>query len=88
MTMSFEQALHSLRNGGRVARKGWNGRNMWLVHVPAGATQVPQKFSGGFDTAEWIGMRTADKKFVPWLASQTDILAVDWEHVATDYATS
>lgn len=26
----------------------------------------------------WIGMKTADNKFVPWLASQTDILATDW----------
>jgi hypothetical protein len=29
----------------------------------------------------WIGMKTADNKFVPWLASQTDILAEDWEIV-------
>lgn len=27
----------------------------------------------------WIGMKTADNKFVPWLASQTDLLAHDWE---------
>ena len=27
----------------------------------------------------WIGMRTADGGFVPWLASQTDLLAEDWE---------
>lgn len=26
----------------------------------------------------WIGMKTADDKFVPWLASQTDLLAEDW----------
>lgn len=26
----------------------------------------------------WIGMKTADNKFVPWLASQTDVLAEDW----------
>lgn len=29
----------------------------------------------------WIGMKTADNGFVPWLASQTDILAHDWEEV-------
>lgn len=27
----------------------------------------------------WIGMKTADNKFVPWLASQTDVLADDWQ---------
>lgn len=30
----------------------------------------------------WIGMKTADDGFVPWLASQTDILAEDWEIVS------
>lgn len=29
----------------------------------------------------WIGMKTADNKFVPWLASQTDMLAKDWQVV-------
>lgn len=27
----------------------------------------------------WIGMKTADEKIVPWLASQTDVLADDWQ---------
>jgi hypothetical protein len=27
----------------------------------------------------WIGMKTADNKFVPWLASQTDVLSEDWQ---------
>ena len=31
--------------------------------------------------APWIGMKTADNKFVPWLASQTDVLAEDWTSV-------
>lgn len=26
----------------------------------------------------WIGMKTADGKFVPWLARQTDMLAEGW----------
>lgn len=33
----------------------------------------------GVELAPWIGMKTADNKFVPWLASQTDLLASDWE---------
>ncbi|NLL68412.1 MAG: DUF2829 domain-containing protein [Clostridiaceae bacterium] len=32
----------------------------------------------GIDKSPWIGMKTADNKFVPWLASQTDVLAEDW----------
>lgn len=32
----------------------------------------------GATALPWIGMKTADNKFVPWLASQTDMLAEDW----------
>ena len=30
------------------------------------------------DGLPWIGMKTVDDKFVPWLASQTDVLSEDW----------
>jgi len=44
---------------------------------------APIKQEGGlwqfnYTLLPWIGMKTADDKFVPWLASQTDILAEDW----------
>ena len=35
----------------------------------------------------WIGMKTADDGFVPWLASQTDVLAEDWEIIETPGAS-
>jgi hypothetical protein len=75
--MTFGEALDALKNGQRVARAGWNGKGMWLAYVPtfmaAGACPL------GFTPLPWIGMKTADGGFVPWLASQTDILADDWE---------
>lgn len=43
------------------------------AHIPANQYAL--------DVLPWIGMKTADNKFVPWLASQTDILANDWELV-------
>jgi len=56
---------------------------MWLVLVqPAG--NIEQLYAGVRGVPEryphlpWIGMKTADDKFVPWLASQTDLLAEDW----------
>lgn len=79
--MDFTGALTWLWAGARVARTGWNSKNMWLRHVPAedwsldGVKFVEEL---GFRRLPWIGMRTADGKFVPWLASQTDILAEDW----------
>ena len=83
-------AVKQLQDGQRVGRSGWNGRGMWLQLVPGmteGYIKWPKepKFPGDSimqDSREvlpWIGMKTVDHKFVPWLASQTDLLATDWE---------
>ena len=77
--MNFGEAVYALKQGKKVARNGWNGKGMWLSLVKTGHYDVGQKTVG--DIAEllpWIGMKTADNKFVPWLASQTDVLAEDW----------
>ena len=66
----FSEALRHLRAGRRVHRQGWNGRGMWL------ALQVPD--AGSKMTAPYVYMSTADGKLVPWLCSQTDLLADDW----------
>lgn len=79
--MSFGEALESLKNGKKVARQGWNGKGMWLTLVPACNYNPSDTHSLGLVKLPWIGMKTADKKFVPWLASQTDVLAEDWEEV-------
>ncbi len=68
--MSFGDALVVLKQGGRVSRAGWNGKGMWLE------LQVPDPFSKM--SLPYIYMKTADDKLVPWLASQTDVLAEDW----------
>lgn len=82
---SFGVALQRLRDGKRVERAGWNGKGMWLVLVPAahwGASSVALSAPfANIPTLPWIGMKTADNKFVPWLASQTDVLADDWSEV-------
>lgn len=80
--LKFGEAIETLKGGGRVARAGWNGKGMWLglvqghhYNVPKGSAMV---FALGCEQLPWIGMKTADNKFVPWLASQTDMLAEDW----------
>lgn len=90
-TFSFGDAVEILKKGVRVARAGWNGKGMWLVLVhPDDDADVPPQptyaVAGIMDDATngclpWIGMKTADNKFVPWLASQTDVLAEDWQIV-------
>jgi hypothetical protein len=83
MKMDFGYALNALKEGLRVSRSGWNGKGMWLVKMPAEGWYVDEAFFGeksgrNFSTVSIILMKTADEKIVPWLASQTDLLADDW----------
>lgn len=71
--MNFGEAIVALKGGNIVARAGWNGKGMWLK------LQVPDSLSNM--TLPYIYMKTAQDDLVPWLASQTDILADDWELV-------
>lgn len=64
-------AVKQMRDGQRVRRAGWNGKGMWL------ALQVPDEHSKM--TLPYVYMSTAQGTLVPWLCSQTDLLAVDWE---------
>lgn len=66
----FSAALYALKDGIKVSRIGWNGKGMWL------ALQTPDTNSKM--TLPYIYMYTAQGDLVPWLASQTDILAEDW----------
>lgn len=70
---TFGDALVALKNGKQVFRKGWNGKGMYLT------LQQPDENSKM--TLPYIYMRTAQGDFVPWLASQTDMLAEDWLEV-------
>jgi hypothetical protein len=89
----FGGALTALKAGKKVARKGWNGKGMFILI--AGGYNVPKENlrPGTHITAEFlesrgvsemaitqhIDMWTADNKYVSgWLASQTDMLAEDW----------
>lgn len=81
--LTFGLALESLKNGQKVAREGWNGKGMWICMIQRSSWQVNPKInmvtnSYSLDALPWIGMKTVDNGFVPWLASQTDMLAEDW----------
>ncbi|MBK7025204.1 MAG: DUF2829 domain-containing protein [Sulfuritalea sp.] len=77
MTVSFGDALSQLKKGERVARNGWNGKNMWLqmqtpdAHSKMTLPYIYIEYPNGHP-AYPTGSR------VPWLASQTDMLAEDW----------
>ena len=80
--MDFGTAITAMRNGARVQRAGWNGKGMWLTMAVGGTANVLD--AGAHHLVEllpFIVMRTATGEFVPWLASQTDMLALDWSTV-------
>lgn len=80
-TTDFAWALRALKNGQRVHRHGWNGKGMWLVLVDNWGLAMHQLNDVEREAGmlPFIAMKTADGKLVPWLASQTDMLAEDWE---------
>lgn len=69
----FGEALDRLRDGGTVARAGWNGLGMHLRLQNPTDTSMMRK--------PYIYIKPVDGLLVPWTASQTDILAQDWYQV-------
>ncbi len=75
--MNFGRALEMLNGGDRVCRSGWNGKGMFLFQINSW-TYTDGK-QDNYPNLPFIAMKTADDKVVPWLASQTDMLAEDWQ---------
>ena len=75
-------AVDMMRHGRCVRRVGWNGKGMWLEFVNASGDVGGYYTSATGDRFNWqnfIAMKTADYRMVPWLCSQSDLLADDWE---------
>lgn len=90
---SFEWAMLQLKEGKRVAREGWNGKNMYLLRNPGLTGQSVQEgdyralagveVGTEFDFLPNIEMCNAQGNFVPWVSSQADVAAMDW-HTHTE----
>ena len=86
-SMSFGLAIEAAKMGKKIARKGWNGKGMFLFlatdiefHTEADLSCVSD-LEGDLTLPAFV-MKTADDHFcVGWLASQTDMLADDWKIV-------
>jgi hypothetical protein len=68
--MDIGQAIEELRAGQHVTRAGWNGPGQYLE------LQEPDEHSKM--TLPYVFITTVTGDRVPWLASQTDLLAQDW----------
>jgi hypothetical protein len=81
--MNFSAALAYIKNGKRLTRQGWNGEFVFLV--PGSVFEVNRPpllgiFPSGTMVSyqSHIDMKTAQGAVMPWLATQTDLLAEDW----------
>lgn len=87
--MDFGDALRALKEGASVTRAGWNGKGMYVVHQQGYPDGIPINANTAAATGlaegtvcvfrPYLMMRTVDGSFVPWVISQTDALADDWE---------
>lgn len=89
--MNFGLAIEAAKRGAKITRRGWNGKGMWVIY----RTGYPEGIPCNKNTADAVGipegtlfkvrpylqMKCVDGSFQMWLASQSDILADDWEIV-------
>lgn len=73
-TMDFGEAIRRLKDGKSVTRTGWNGPGQTLT--------LQKRDEHSKMTLPYIYIKTVQGDLVPWLASQTDMLAEDWYEIA------
>ena len=79
--MNFGEAIEALKSGKKVAREGWNGKGMYL-YLADGDLLTDAIGDGSFPFIDTIVIKTVDNKYcIGWIASQTDMLAEDWNIV-------
>lgn len=81
--MNFGLAIEAVKKGKRVARAGWNGKDMYVFLATdiEFTTHADMNEFGDQDVevSDLLVLRTAQKGLQPgWLATQSDILADDW----------
>lgn len=78
--MNIGSAVQYLKAGEKVARRGWNGKGMFLVLISPDDNQFFEITYKPFDgkLLEYVAMKTADGNLIPWLCSQADLLSDDW----------
>jgi hypothetical protein len=77
VSFDFSVALRALKANQRVQRTGWNGKGMWVgLQEPSARNPMTLPFL----YIEYPEGHPAypDGCRVPWLASQTDMMAEDW----------
>lgn len=81
--VDFSEALRLVKHGNYLQREGWNGKGMYIFLIGSKMSEGNGwTFTNGKNDncglLPFIAMKTVTGEVVPWLASQTDILAEDW----------
>ena len=86
--MNFSAALYNIKDGLKVAREGWNGKDMFVFLVPGSTFKVNRPPLLGIypegteiNYHAHIDIKSVDGTVVPWHPSQTDLLTNDWQIV-------
>ena len=86
MTNGIGWAVKQMHDGYKVRRNGWNGKEAFIFLVHGSRFEVNRPPLLGIyphgtmiDYQAHVDMRTTDGSVVPWLCSQSDLLAWDWE---------
>ena len=83
--MDFGKAVNICKAGRSIRRIGWNGKDQFVFYVPEAKmfpnTKLMRVYSdnGLITYRDFLAMKTVDGTIVPWVASQSDLLADDWE---------
>ena len=85
--ISFGQAIKAMKKGHKVARNGWNGKDMFTYYVPANSYHVSgnanETMKGVFPDdmvpyRHYLALKTAQNDVATWSPSTSDALANDW----------
>lgn len=92
--MKFGEAIEHARNGKKITREGWNGKGMyvymtegrtiptdtWVARLPSQEITEAERERGHIIVGDHLDMMSAQGvRIIGWLASQTDMLADDWQ---------
>lgn len=79
-TMTFGDAIAALKQGEQLQRRGWNGKGIFIeLQTPDENSKMTSPYIYINTTGLQTDNEEAPKSLVPWLASQTDMLAEDWQ---------
>ena len=85
--MKIGDAIALAVQGAKITREGWNGKGQFVFYQEGSVIDPSQarnpvlaSFDGPITIRPHLDMRTVDGSIqIGWLASQSDMLACDWE---------